>query len=627
MSYNQVRPVQRDYYVRKERLEKQRPFIIAGIALLGCLLVFCVIVCGDYVINAGKIHYGVRANGFKIGGKTVEEAEKYLSEQLSQSSKKPIKVTYKDNTWKISSRDINLKFDSKKMAENAYALGRNGNLFENIGTRLGAYGGNHSVALVFSTDQNKSSEILDKIKKKTDKKSKDSYVSLEDTVFVVHEGSNGTALDSSRLMRSLAQGMIQGSTKLEAPVEVVKMGVSKDEARKAAQAATKLSNTTVQVVHNKKKWELDSAAIKTLFAFKRNEDVKKDDANINESQLKSADGVFLTPIISSKRVAKNVITMMGQDVGHAAVNAKFSTSGGSVTIIPSKNGVGADPVALSKDILNVLEGSQTPRVVAVKTTKVIPEITTKKAQNMGIKERIGTYTTTFMSGNKPRVTNIQLLASSLDNVLIGPGQTFSFNGTVGERTAEKGYKAAGAIVDGELVEQLGGGICQVNTTLFNAVLLSGLPITQRINHSNYISHYPLGRDATVSWGGPDFKFVNDLDTWVLISSSYSNSSVTISLYGTNPGYSVSLSTSDWSNIQKFPTQEIKDPKLKKGTKVVETSGVDGGVITVTRVVKKDGKKVSESQFTSHYKPATQVVRVGTKIDSNKSNEKDAQRDE
>ncbi len=94
---------------------------------------------------------------------------------------------------------------------------------------------------------------------------------------------------------------------------------------------------------------------------------------------------------------------------------------------------------------------------------------------------------------------------------IAPGETFSFNGTVGPRTAEKGYQEAGAIVNGELVPQLGGGICQVGTTIFNTVFESGLPVVERHNHSFYISHYPKGRDATVSWGGPDFKFRNDTD--------------------------------------------------------------------------------------------------------------------
>ena len=622
MADNQVRPSQRDYYVRKERLEKQRPFLIAGIAILGCLLIFLCVICFDYTINAGKIHYGVRANGFKIGGKTVQEAEKYLAEQLSQSSDEPVKIVYDKHSWKVSSADIDLKFGTRQMAQRAFTIGRSGNFFENIGERLSSYSGKHSIPLVFSYNDNKASKIQEKIQALTDDSAEDSYVKLESTAFVVHEGHDGRALNTSVLMRNLAQAMIQGTKKIDAPVDTVKMGISKEEAQNAANVARTLSKTSVQVIHKKKKWQLTSAQIQSLFAFKSNEEVAKDDAIINENKLKTSDKVFLTPYISSDKVGKEVIAKMGQDIGHAAVNAKFSTAGGVVTIIPSKNGVGADPVALAKDFATVLQSEKPSKVVIVKTTAVLPEITTKKAQGMGIKDRIGTFSTTFSSGNKPRVTNIQLLAQSLDNVLVGPGETFSFNNTVGERTAEKGYKEAGAIVDGELVAQLGGGICQVNTTLFNAVLLSGLPITQRINHSNYISHYPLGRDATVSWGGPDFKFVNDTKSWVLISSACTNSSVTISLYGTDPGYDVSLSTSDWQNVKKFSTKEVPDPKLKKGTKVVESSGVNGGIIKLTRVVKKDGEQVSKSVFTSHYLPKAQVVRVGTKEESAKDTSKD-----
>lgn len=623
MADNQVRPSQRDYYVRKERLEKQRPFIIAGIAILGCLLVFLCVVGFDYTINAGKIHYGVRANGYKIGGMSVEAAEKYLTNQLSQSSEKPVKIVYDKHSWKITSKDIELKFNSKQMAQRAFSIGRSDNFLRNINERFSSYTGKHSVALVFSYDDEKASKIQEKIQAKTDDSAENSYVNLESNTFVVHEGHDGKALNTNVLMRNVAQAMIQGIDEIPAPVDTVKMGISKEEAQNAANVASSLSKTTVEVIHKKKKWKLDSAQIKRLFAFKSNEDVAKDDAIINENNLKTSDKVFLTPYVSSEKVGKEIIAKMGQDIGHAAVDAKFSTAGGTVTIIPSKNGVGADPVALAKDFVSVLQSDKPAKVVMVKTTAVEPQITTKDAQGMGIKDRIGTFTTTFSSGNRPRVNNIQLLAQSLDNVLLAPGKTFSFNNTVGERTADKGYKEAGAIVDGELVAQLGGGICQVNTTLFNAVLLSGLPITQRINHSNYISHYPLGRDATVSWGGPDFKFVNNTKSWILISSAYTNSSVTISLYGTDPGYDVSLSTSDWQNVKKFSTKEVEDPKLKKGTKVVESSGINGGIIKLTRVVKKDGEEVSRSVFTSHYLPKAQVVRVGTKDDSKKDASKDA----
>ena len=121
-------------------------------------------------------------------------------------------------------------------------------------------------------------------------------------------------------------------------------------------------------------------------------------------------------------------------------------------------------------------------------------------------------------------------------------------------------------MNGKLVPQLGGGICQVGTTIFNAAFESGLPITERRNHSFYISHYPKGRDATVSWGGPDFKFKNTTDDWVLVSVSYTDSSITIALYGTDPGYDVDSETSAWRNVKPYPTEEIKDPKMLVGSR-------------------------------------------------------------
>lgn len=614
MAY-QVRPAQRsEYYARKKRLARIRPFVFAGIALVGCLLIFLCVIAGDYALNAGKIHYGIKADGYKIGGMTVEEATKYLDEEFKKASDKKVDISFHDKTWTIKPDRIKLTFKSRLMAQRAFQVGRTKSFFQNIGQRFGAYGGKQSGSLIFEYDRDSANSVFDHIQPTTDIAARDSWVELKGEKFVVTEGHDGQALNTSKLLTMLAQAFITGQKSIDAPVEKVTMGVSLKEAQAAADIATKYSSNAILAKHGDKSWEVTPANVVHLFVFKNGQDIENQDAVLDESAVKNIDGdkSYLVPVISADKVGRVVIEKVGASVGHAAVNARFSTNAGTVTIIPSKNGVGVDPVALAQDIAKVLESSAAQKVVELKTTAVEPEITTAKAQAMGIKDRIATFSTSFSSSNKPRVTNIQLLAKSLDNVLVGPGKTFSFNGTVGERTAEKGYQEAGAIVDGELVEQLGGGICQVNTTLFNAVLLSGLPITQRVNHSNYISHYPLGRDATVSWGGPDFKFVNNTKNWVLISSSNTSTSVTISLYGTDPGYDVSLSTGSWENKKPYPTKKVPDPKLKAGTKVVESSGVDGGTIKVTRTVTKDGKTVSQSTFTSRYVPKPQVVRIGTK---------------
>ncbi|MBK5211992.1 MAG: VanW family protein [Coriobacteriia bacterium] len=605
----------------KEKLGKKRPWSIAGVCLGGVLVAILLIFCFDSAINAGKIRYGVTANGLNLGGKTVTEATKYLDGQLNESSMNSVKVTYEKHIWKVSSKDIGLDFDEKQIAVNAYDVGRTGSILKRMGESLGSYIGKQDTALISSVNTEKSVKLYEKIQAETDVSPVDYGVKLENGRFVVTDGHAGTALNTDRLVNKLSVAMIQNTRTLVAPVDVAapvedeSVAVTKAEAQDAADVASSLVKTEITVFYNKKSWKLKSDGIAQLFDFKRNDDLKETDAYVNETLLKSdATGeVYLVPFISTDLVGKHVLPLMGTAVGRAAVDAGFSTAGGRASIIPAKNGTGANPAKLSKDIIAALQSSKTPKVVSVTTHAVEPSITTKKAQTMGIENRISTYTTSFNPGNKPRVANIQLLARSIAGTLLAPGKTFSFNGTIGERTAEKGYKEAGAIVNGEVVPQLGGGICQVNTTLFNAVLLSGLPITQRRNHSYYISEYPVGRDATVSWGGPDLKFVNNLDTWVFISSAYTNSSVTISIYGTDLGYSVNLSTSDWSNIKDYPINEIKDEKLKTGTKIIERTGIKGGTVVLTRTVSDGTKQVLKDTFTSHYAAKPQVVRVGTKV--------------
>jgi vancomycin resistance protein YoaR len=234
---------------------------------------------------------------------------------------------------------------------------------------------------------------------------------------------------------------------------------------------------------------------------------------------------------------------------------------------------------------------------------------------MGIVERISTYTTTYPAGAKDRVNNIHTLATALNDKLIPPGGTFDFNATVGERTAAKGYREAPAIVNGKLVPQLGGGICQIGTTFFNTVFFSGLPVVERKNHSFYISHYPKGRDCTVTWGGPNLRWTNDTSTWIVIKTAFTNSSVTISLYGTDPGYDVAYTTTDFMNIRPHPVVEVPDPTLLAPARVIEDGGVDGSKVIVVRTVSKGGVVVRTDTFVSLYKPKEETVRVGTKIKS------------
>jgi len=165
----------------------------------------------------------------------------------------------------------------------------------------------------------------------------------------------------------------------------------------------------------------------------------------------------------------------------------------------------------------------------VPVASTLPKINSKLLKTLSEK-RIGQYTTYYNPGNKNRSHNIDLAAKAINNAIVFPGQVFSFNKVVGKRTREKGYLPAPVIVKGELSEGVGGGICQVSSTLFNAIDRAGLKVVQRYSHSRKVSYVPPGRDATVTWYGPDFQFQNLYSYPVLIRAKARYGQVFISVH-------------------------------------------------------------------------------------------------
>jgi vancomycin resistance protein YoaR len=231
---------------------------------------------------------------------------------------------------------------------------------------------------------------------------------------------------------------------------------------------------------------------------------------------------------------------------------------------------------------------------------------------MGIVGLVGSYTTVY-GGEPNRIHNVQLVAQLLDKHLIAPGATFSFNATTGARTAAKGFKEAPVIINGELKTGLGGGVCQVSTTVFNAAYEAGLAITQRTNHALYISHYPTGRDATVNYPDLDLKFVNDTQHWLLLRTWIGASSLTVALYGTPQHRRVVTTTAPLLARGTPPVKRVPDPSLAADVSVVEEYGQPARSTSVHRLVyDASGKLLHDDTWSSYYRAEPEVVRVGTK---------------
>lgn len=247
-----------------------------------------------------------------------------------------------------------------------------------------------------------------------------------------------------------------------------------------------------------------------------------------------------------------------------------------------------------------------------------PNVTTSQIGSEAFPNLLSTYSTKYDGGNIDRTTNLRIACQKINDKVILPGETFSYNKTLGERTSAAGYKYAKVYENGEVVDGIGGGICQISSTLYNSVLMANMEVTERRNHQFITSYTPAGRDATVVYGLTDFKFKNTRNYAVKIKASCSNGIATISIYGIKEEneYTVSFSTKTISTIP-YTVKYVNDSTLAAGTEKVKQAGANG-MITETYIIKSLNGKVVSSKLLSKdtYNAMQRIIARGTKGTTN-----------
>ena len=278
-------------------------------------------------------------------------------------------------------------------------------------------------------------------------------------------------------------------------------------------------------------------------------------------------------------------------------DAKITFKGSKIVVLPAAAGATLEEKSVVAAFVPAM--TDPARTATVVTTVVQPKLTTAEAEKIKPREVVSTFTTNFPY-NPPRTNNITIAARTLNGTYVGPGEQFSLNATLGQRTAAKGYMSAPVIEDGRLKKDYGGGVSQVSTTTFNAAFFSGVRIDQYLPHSFYISRYPEGREATVSWPDVDQKWTNDTGHGILIQATVSSSSITVTFHGTKVW--------DIESV-KGPRRNVVQPKTIVDDRpgCVTQSPSTGFDVTVTRVFKKGGRTVRTSNFSTHYIPEDKVT--------------------
>ena len=563
-----------------------------GAVVLAVLLVIVGVVGVAFAGSPAKLAGGTRIAGLDVGGLTEAQAVAKLRARERSAERVPVAFTAAGTTTRYSASQLGV--EGNWAVAVAQAAKDGGGFWPVRGfKRLVMRIGGDEITPAASSYASAVDFAVGRIARKVNVRQVDASIVRHGLKFSIVPGKVGRTLDRAAARRAMVAALAQDPRPKAVALHV---SVSRPEVSAArlvpvAAQARRAVSAPVRLTYADTSWRLPRWRIAQLL------DLPSDGA---------------TAIVIGGPAASDYFNRLATSVDRKPVDAGFRVlAGDRVGVIPSKPGLALDAARSARAILAAALES-TDRVAQLAVGVVQPKRTTQDAYAMGITGVVGSYSTTY-GGIPSRLHNVALVAQMIDDTLIGPGGVFSFNGTTGARTAAKGFEVAPVIINGELQNGLGGGVCQVSTTTFNAAFVAGLPIVDRTNHALYISHYPQGRDATVDYPGVDLKFRNDTPRWLLLRTFVGTGSLTVTLYGTPQHRRVDSETGPLVATGAIPVKRIKDPTLKKGQQEVVEAGAPRRFTSVRRkVYDANGKLLYDTTFRSTYDSETEIIRIGTK---------------
>ena len=535
--------------------------------------------------SKNRLASGTRIAGIDVGGLTVAEAKSQLTSQAARLSTVPVTFTAGGKQFRLTAKQLGVVADWGAAVDTA---ARNGG-------GIGIVRGYRRLSLeLFPQDLAPPTHAYD--------------AGLDYELQLITKAVNAPARDARLVRRGLHITIAGGSSgrtldRTAAREEIVRALASFSRAPVSLPVTLAMPSTTVASLT-----ALQRRASLIVSAPVR---VTVGDTTLRIPRWRLATIIDLGTVRFSGPAADRYFARLAKQVDRAPKDAGFAVTSTTARVIPAAPGLQLDVPRAAAAVLAAAV-RPTNRVTRLPLAVAQPKRSTAAAQAMGITGVVGTYETIY-GGDPNRIHNVQLVAHLVDNKMIAPGTTFSFNGTTGERSAAKGFLEAPVIVNGELQTGLGGGVCQVSTTVFNAAYEAGLPITARTNHALYISHYPLGRDATVNYPDVDLKFVNNTDHWLLLRTFVGSSSLVVTLYGTPVNRRVESIAQPLRYVSAPPVEKTVDATLKPGQVVVDDPGVPAQATSVERkVYAADGKLLSDATWYSSYRAEPKIVRVGPK---------------
>lgn len=516
-----------------EEVKKQSKIWII-LVIIAILVVFIAIFSTIFVIiniKNVKILKDITIGTINVSNLTQEEAIDKLENEYGMKIEKNIYLKHGEYETSVTYEALEVKYQIEKAVQQAYSIGRDGNVFQNNFEILKTMREGRNIELEVTLDKDMISQIAQNINN-----------SIEDSVV---QPSYYVEKDKGKLV-----------------ITAGKQGVKVDE--------EKLLEEIYKVL------------------YENTSDDQKIDIPMKEDTPEQID-----------------IDKIHNEVYKEVKDAYYTQN--PFTVYPEEEGIDFDVEAAKTAITEEKEEYEIP----LKITK--PSKTVKDIGTEAFPDLISTFSTKYNAGNADRTTNLRLAANKINGTVLLPNEEFSYNAVVGERTINAGYKMAATYSNGAVVDGLGGGICQISSTLYDAVVMANLKITTRRNHQFVTSYVPAGKDATVVWGSQDFKFVNSRKYPVRITASVQGGVATVQVWGIKEDveYDISIETKKIATIPPA-TETIQDASLPAGQQKVVQAGSNGSKVEAYKVTKLNGQIVSTTLLSRDtYNAMKRIVRVGT----------------
>jgi len=618
--------------LRRDDLPKRgiaKPLVVAGVALVLVLVGGTV----DWAMNRGKVYPGISVGEVDLGGKTAEEARDlmeaafvprlvdtrvlvFASEEASLDPEESLRITeeyFSDENippeearphrlvWQADAISLVATFDTEGLVADALACGRKDG---GIIRRLQALAFGSRIEPRARYNQDAFDALAHDIDLTIGEPRVNFGIVVEEGTAYVSDGHDGHIVDRDDFRRALDSAFFLSEEEdpgFVAEAHYAPLQVTHEMAQEVCDKVNDAIGLGAYFTAENGVLDADKATLGTWVAT----DIEP-----------SGRDWRLVPYLDYKLARETLLDKISADYGDQETRVRFVMERNMPIVKLDTPGT----MPLTEEALKSLSAyifaadthvvSQ-PRVT-VASVPLPSKMGFEEALDYGVIARIAEFTTEYTTYATERNHNIHLAATMLNHSIVErDGGIWSFNDTAGDCNEGAGFRGAGAIVDGEIVDEIGGGICQVATTVFNAVYDSGFPIVRRHNHTLYMPAYPEGRDAAVSWPDLDLRWKNDSPSDVLLVMSYTDSTVTAGLYGVDPGYQVTTLEGGWSEGEKFKTKRVVDETMAEGSYYIKTPGEDGSSVSIVRTVTdREGNLLLQDSFVSVYPPIDEVILVG-----------------